>query len=166
MNCKFKMDIYAMLDNYSLSLPFPISHFLSLFLLPRGLCVWAVSFLKWVWDDAVRVETGETMLMILNLATLSNPPQKASTLYSPDTRASWNNYIVMLGEKHLWGFACISVCICLCICVSACLCTVWACVNIFRQKTYLMSDASMSLPAWQIHISIKKHHSFHFSCFL
>ncbi len=55
---------------------------------PCGLSVWAVSFTEWIWDDAVCGKTGETMLMILNLATLSNPPNTAGTLDSLDTRES------------------------------------------------------------------------------
>lgn len=47
------------------------------------------------------------MLMILNLATLSNPPNTAGTLYSLENRASWDIYIVMLGETQQWAFACI-----------------------------------------------------------
>lgn len=51
------------------------------------------------WNHANDIETGNTV----------KSPNTAGTLYSLDTRASWNKSIVMLREKLLWIFACISV---------------------------------------------------------
>lgn len=131
--CHFRMDICASLYIF-LSLVFPCSLCLS----HCGLCMWAVSLSEWVWDDAVCKETGETMLMILNLATLSNPPNTACSL---ENRASWNNYTVTLGETRLWAFACI----CLYLYVHVCDCMSMHSVQRARYvstENVLMSDVS------------------------
>lgn len=72
-----------------------------LFVLLCDWCSWAGAFSKWLSDDAVCEETGETMLMILNLAKPSHPKHTRGSLYSPDVSASQNNYIGMFGVKLL-----------------------------------------------------------------